>query len=365
MKVSIMQSIRIGLVISGAALALVACRPDGPGFQAQADAGPFTTNLRCPDINNTPFPLSTSEWAFGDNETRATTQPRHKHEPSDVMGTPGIGYAQTQNPGDTPLLSGNELIRGVMARTENDRGLFGDPIGAEVVSLWEYDGSAWINLGTGTTDDFAGTTAGAYEFDLGAPPPPGVSVRYAVLEPEPSCGIHNTYNLAAGTKVVFTDIDGTMTLSDDELIEQISNFDHDPAEKLGSVALTQAWAAKGYQLIYLTARPHMFRTETRQWLIDHGYADGPIITAPQLVFGDSARMYKRAWVNRVKNELNWDVVAAYGNATSDIDAYEDAGIDKSATFIIGENAGVAGTSAIDNDDYTSHISDYVNNQPDA
>lgn len=141
----------------------------------------------------------------------------------------------------------------------------------------------------------------------------------------------------------FTVVENSQFNEDDELIEQISDFEHDPAEKLGSVALTQAWADKSYQMIYLTARPHMFRTETRQWLIDHGYAGGPIITAPQLVFSESARMYNREWVNRVKNQLGWDVVAAYGNAGSDIDAYEDAGIDKATTFIIGENAGVAGS----------------------
>lgn len=351
----------------GISLALVAgCRPDGPGFETQADAGPFTTELRCPQLGSVPFELSDTKWAFSDNETRATTQPRHKHEPSDVMGNPALGFALTQEPGDAQLHMGNELIRGVMARTELDRGLFGDPIGAEKVSLWQYDASAgWQKLGERTTDDFSGTTAGHYSFDLGAPAPEGLSIRYAVLEPEPSCGSHYTYNLPAGTKVIITDIDGTMTLSDDELIQQISDGNHDPAEKMGSVALTQAWAAKGYQFVYLTARPHMFRTETRQWLIEHGYADGPIITAPQLVFGESARMYKRAWVNRVANELGWDVVAAYGNATSDIDAYEDAAIPKAVTFIIGEFAGVAGTTAIDNDDYTSHISDYVMNQPDA
>jgi hypothetical protein len=352
--------IALGIVVTAS------CRPDGPGFQETADATPFTTSLACPDIGGVPFELTDTDWMFDDNEARTESQPRHKHQPSDVMGNPAVGYALTQNPGDDPLIAGNEILSGIMARTELERGLFAAAVIGELVSLWQYDdASDWQNLGEQRTADISAAVPGAYSFELDSPPSEGVTIRYAVLQPEPSCGAHHSYNLAAGTKVVFTDIDGTMTLSDDELIVQVGDFDHDPAQKTGSVALTQAWADKGYQMVYLTARPHLFRSETRKWLEQHGYADGPVITAPDLVFGESARMYKRAWVNRVRNELQWDVVAAYGNATSDIDAYEDAGIDKGVTFIIGPNAGVAGTSAIDNDDYTPHIADYVTQQPDA
>lgn len=88
-----------------------------------------------------------------------------------------------------------------------------------------------------------------------------------------------------------------------------------------------------------------------------------MITANSLVFGDSAREYKGAWVKRLTNDLGWDIVAAYGNAESDIQAYEDAGIPKGITFIVGEFAGASGTVAIANNDFSSHITDFVNQQP--
>jgi phosphatidate phosphatase PAH1 len=61
--------------------------------------------------------------------------------------------------------------------------------------------------------------------------------------------------------------------------------------------------------------------------------------------------------------FGWVPVAAYGNATTDITAYENAGIPKDVTFIIGEYAGTSGTVAIPNDDYTDHIATFVEAQP--
>ncbi len=352
--------------IAAAAVALALAGGCGSsGSSDAADAGPFTTTLRCPDIGYVPFAVNDTAWAFAGNEQAVAAQPRHKHEPSDVLGAPGVGFALTELPGDADLFAGSELIRGVMARIENNRGFFGDRIAEEKVSLWQYDDAAgWMNLGEQITDDFSGGTAGAYRFELSAAPVVGVTVRYAVLQPEPSCATHYTFNLDAGTKVVLADIDETLTQSDDELLLQVADGAYDPVEKKGAVALAQAWAAKGYQMIYLTARPHLFRSETRRWLDDHDFPVGPVITAPKLVSGDTARAYKAAWVSRIKVELGWDLVAVYGNAASDIDAYADAGIDKSVTFIIGDNAGVSGTTAIENDDYTAHIRDYVSQQPD-
>jgi phosphatidate phosphatase PAH1 len=125
------------------------------------------------------------------------------------------------------------------------------------------------------------------------------------------------------------------------------------------------WNDKGYIIVYLTARPHAFRAETRSWLSDHEFPPGPVITANSLVFDDSARNYKRTWVNRLTSDFGWTVTAAYGNATSDIDAYEEAAIPKNITFIVGEHAGVADTQAILDNDYTAHIADFVEGQPDA
>ena len=171
--------------------------------------------------------------------------------------------------------------------------------------------------------------------------------------------------LPEGTRVIVTDIDGTMTLSDEELFQQIGDGSYSPAQNASASTLMNLWAEKGYVIVYLTARPHVFRAETRSWLDDQGFPARPVISANSLVFDESARNYERTWVNWMINDFGWSVTAAYGNATSDIDAYEDAGVDKNVTFIIGENAGQGGTTAIADNDFSQHTVDFVMQAPDA
>ena len=59
----------------------------------------------------------------------------------------------------------------------------------------------------------------------------------------------------------------------------------------------------------------------------------------------------------------WRFDYAYGNADSDIGAYEDAGIAKDATFIIGEEAGNEGTVAIEGEDWLAHTDAHLPTVP--
>jgi phosphatidate phosphatase PAH1 len=64
------------------------------------------------------------------------------------------------------------------------------------------------------------------------------------------------------------------------------------------------------------------------------------------------------------DDFGWDVVAAYGNATTDIGAYAAAGIPTNRTFIVGEFGGQGGTVAIESNDFSAHIAGFVRAQPD-
>jgi phosphatidate phosphatase PAH1 len=127
----------------------------------------------------------------------------------------------------------------------------------------------------------------------------------------------------------------------------------------GADHLTQAWAAKGYTIVYLTARTHDLRAESRSWLEDLGFPTGPLITEN----GAKADVYKTLWLKRMIQSFGWEVVAAYGNADTDITAYDNAGIAKDRTFIVGPLAGMSGTQPIANLDFTNHIATYVAIQP--
>ncbi len=342
----------------------------GPSTDTEAESSSSTgtdTNgdfdpvlLGCPFPGALPFATQSMDWTNPDAQAIAEANTRIKDEGSDILGNPGgvLAYT-TMSVGDPPSPE-LRIFEGRKQRTTNEEGLVAEPLAGENVSLWGYDGAAWTELARMTTND-----AGAYAFngvELSANP---FQPHYAVLEADQSCAPHYMFLLDPGTPVVLADIDGTLTLSDDELSMQISDGMYDPVENTAASTMMNAWADKGYFTLYLTARPHAFRAETRAWLDDHGFPPGPVITANSLVFGESARTYKATWVSRVLDDFGWNIVAAYGNADSDIAAYADAGIPKDITFIIGELAGTEGTQPIENNDYTDHIAEFVEPYPDA
>ena len=327
------------------------------GGPAQLDYPPMLVD--CAPGSTFPFELESTGFANPDAESTAADNPRHKDSASDLLGNPGGPYAYTTLENDDAVGTA-VAYEGLKARTANDAGLDAAPLADEAVSLWRYDGEAWTQ-----TDRQSTTAEGTYGF---ADAPLSNNNRqplYAVLEADQSCVPHYTWLLDAGTPVIITDIDGTLTLSDQELLTQVSDGTYDPVRMGSAVELMQAWAAKGYDIVYITARPHLFRAETRAWLDAHDFPVGPLITSNDLVFGSAAEAYKTAWGQRMLEDFGWVPVAAYGNAETDITAYDAAGIPKDVTFIVGENAGTQGTMPIADEDYAEHIAAFVEPYPDA
>ncbi|MCA9520656.1 MAG: haloacid dehalogenase [Myxococcales bacterium] len=166
-----------------------------------------------------------------------------------------------------------------------------------------------------------------------------------------------------GKKAVVFDIDGTLTTSDGELIKDIvdelltDGDSYDQKMYPNADTVVAAYAQKGYQVIFLSARPDILTALTRSWLSSRGFADGVLHlneTESDFVKGSEATIsYKARYLAYLKNEVGLDIVYAYGNATTDIAAYERAGIAKSRTFIIGSHAGEEGTRPLTS--YTSHL----------
>ena len=167
-------------------------------------------------------------------------------------------------------------------------------------------------------------------------------------------------------QAVIFDIDGTLTLSD---AEQIGDYVGTSTAQAFYFAreTVQAYREKGYQLVFLTARPYWMAKGSREWLRNEMQqsdwhlrlnADGEIPSS----FGGHAE-YKRDYINKLKSE-GLDIVRAYGNASTDIEAYEEAGIPKSETYIIGDNAGDEGTQDVGSD-YSQHFLNVVQNTPNA
>jgi len=174
---------------------------------------------------------------------------------------------------------------------------------------------------------------------------------------------------------IVTDIDETLTLSDAEFIMQIGDGNYDPIEREGGAALIGAYADLGYHVMYLTARSEQIMVEvtnetareaTLRWLEEHGYPLGPddtsLVLAPMFLTGDDVVAYKAgAIMEQQAAGLRFDY--AYGNATTDIQGYAQAGIPLETTFIIGENAGVDGTVAVEGEGWVEHASEHLPGVP--
>lgn len=180
----------------------------------------------------------------------------------------------------------------------------------------------------------------------------------------------------ASTRSVVTDIDETLTTLDAEWFKQISNPSHDPAMRPDADTLMNAYADLGYDVIYVTARGEdstlsdgtPARDATADWLVAHGfpYEEGALFLAPGIgAVGDSAVEYKTG----VLLDLQADGRVfdyAYGNATSDIEAFQAAGIPDDVIFLVGELAGEMGVKPIpDEEAYTAHIEAWMPGVPEA
>jgi hypothetical protein len=210
----------------------------------------------------------------------------------------------------------------------------------------------WISLGDVLTDA-DGRIALPVPATLGA----GIyDVRLQVLG-DGSVAAGRLWLLPAGTHLAVTDIDGTLTTSDEELVrdvitdlfQPIFSGQDVPSAWPGAAALSGALTGRGLVLVYLTGRPYWLTAKTRQWLADGGFAAGPLhlagSNAEAIPSEGGVGAFKRAWLQGLLAQ-GFVIDEAYGNATTDVSAYAGAGIPAAATWIIGPNGGADGTVAV-------------------
>ncbi|HUJ58012.1 MAG TPA: hypothetical protein VLX92_05955 [Kofleriaceae bacterium] len=315
------------------------------------------TSLTCPTPGNLPFRLETHGYRNSADATLVKTDTTIKDEAGDVLGNPGGALASVYLDDSASPATGIDY-HGEKARTTATDGLVSHPLTGEYVDLYYYDPGAmeWQQLARGQTD-----VDGAYDFPTTGLVAPNAQPVYAMLEADGSCAVHYDYTMPSGSKFVVFDIDGTLTTSDNELIMQLEDETYVPMQMTAANLMVQEWAKKGYPVVYLTARLHAFDAETRAWLDMLDFPKGPIITENG---GEAADVYKTLWLQRMVTDFGWVPYAAYGNATTDITAYANVNIPLDHTFIIGPEGGMGGTVAIPNMDYTQHITQFIDMQPD-
>lgn len=129
-----------------------------------------------------------------------------------------------------------------------------------------------------------------------------------------------------GTPVIVTDVDGTLTTSENEEFSALLTGaipDSNPSSPQAIGAL----AEKGYRVLYLTARPHFLVGRTREFVQVHSFPPGLVHTSLALTgaTGSAAAQYKTEELAALAARglvPAW----AFGNTTTDAEAYDNANI---------------------------------------
>ena len=276
------------------------------------------------------------------------------------------------NPGQLPVLIGKFAY-----------GTFDKDLKDEWVEVWiqlDPPCGAWTKLGEVLTseDGEYGTQYGIeddggrvfFPIDASAAPGPGAYPIVMLVKGDLSMAAFNLFVVKPGRRMVLTDIDGTMTTSDFQLVAElfmdIFSGSFVPAMYADANTVMQRYHDKGYDLVYVTGRPDMLKDATRNWLDQQGFPRGVIhltdTNAQALPTASGVQAYKTDFLQLLIGTHGVAIDYAYGNATTDIGAYAAVGIAKDRTFIIGANGGTDGTQALT--DYTSHLP-YVDAVPQA
>ncbi len=172
-----------------------------------------------------------------------------------------------------------------------------------------------------------------------------------------------------GTAFVLFDVDGTLTIGDQEIFQQVL-LGQDPEMYDSADQVAWAYSNAGYQPIYVTGRPYFLNLSTRNWLDEKGFPEGPVRTtdtvAQAMPTAGGVQTYKRDYLDLIQSEAGVVIPYGYGNATTDICAYAQTGISPAQTYIIGPNGGGACDGYAPSQvvaDYPSHLPTLQNLPP--
>ena len=328
----------------------------GAAPDAVADAAPDAEDDTSPSCTTwTPFypPGPATGWKHTSTELFTVTQGSPRHRGQDVVAVEGAP----------------QVLIGKFAYGVFDKDLKNEDV--EVFLLADPPCGPWVSLGVReTSEDGEYGTQYGIEDDGGRvfftiPPllqrPEGVYPVRMLVHGDNSVAAFTLYVVKPGTSAVVFDIDGTLTTDDTqlgiELFKEMFSGDYIPDFYPGGPDVAHAWADRGTLVVYLTGRPDWLRRMTAQTLLDYDLPPGPLhltdTNSQALPTSGGVATYKADFLNLLQSDAELSFEAAYGNATTDIEAYANAGFPKDHTYIIGKHAGEDGTQALD--DYPSHL----------
>ncbi|KAG6585657.1 Phosphatidate phosphatase PAH2, partial [Cucurbita argyrosperma subsp. sororia] len=175
------------------------------------------------------------------------------------------------------------------------------------------------------------------------------------------------YLWKSNTRVVISDVDGTITKSD--VLGQFMPFVGMDWSQTGVTNLFSAIKENGYQLLFLSARSISQAYHTRQFLFNlkqdgKALPEGPVVISPDGLFPSLYREvirrapheFKIACLERIRELFPPDCnpfYAGFGNRETDEFSYLKVGIPKGKIFIINPKGEVAVNRRVDTKSYAS------------
>ncbi|MEO8700727.1 MAG: hypothetical protein ABI867_11820 [Kofleriaceae bacterium] len=212
-----------------------------------------------------------------------------------------------------------QTIAGKLAYTAADKDL-----GHEDVELYACVDDAWKSLATLRTDKH-----GRFRTDLAgdARLPPGTRDLFAYVAGDGTGVRFLAYVAKAGESVIVTDIDGTITASENAVLTTVL-FGDDIGHRLDA---PQVLAGSDHKIVYVSARGDQMSDVTRRWLRTHGFPDGPMRLAPASLLKPGPKTV--AFKTAALRSLSVPIHAAIGNKPTDVESYASAGIPASRIFV--------------------------------
>jgi len=199
----------------------------------------------------------------------------------------------------------------------------------EDVDVFACFAAGWSKLGTARTDDeghFALALADANRL------PVAMRDLYVSVVGDRTGTAFLAYVAPDGTPLLVSDIDGTLTSSENAFTESlVTGTPPDPQP--GAAAAFSDAVARGYQLVYVTARGSQYTAATRTWLAANNFPRGPLRLSPSFITlpGSDTIEYKTSTIEAI--QTGFTVLAGIGNRASDVTAYGNVGLDGAATFV--------------------------------
>lgn len=171
------------------------------------------------------------------------------------------------------------------------------------------------------------------------------------------CGLQPASTSPPPGPALAFDIDGTLTPSPTDILHA----------RPDAAAAVNAWAAKGYAILYLSARDQQLRSATQAWLDLQGFPRGDLVMAPTILVTDAAtETYKVGALSSLAAQ-GYLVQYAYGDSSTDFGAYAAAGIQLEHVLALlrdGQDTCQPGSYAACLDSFGPHMA-WIAAQPDA